>query len=188
MKDLATGEIRLVSDSQDGIPGNDAAFFASLSADGRYVAFQSYASNLVADDTNGIGADVFVRDLWTDELVIVSNTEDAILYLDRSFTRPVISADGQYIAFDSDAAGHVSGDTNKTNDIFRVKLQTSDELLGNAHTEVIPESKAGAAIDAVFAGDFRPDEGTSRDRYFLLEDEPWLAKLRRWRFEFAFEE
>jgi Tol biopolymer transport system component len=121
VKDLQTGEVRRVSDASDGLPANDWSPWASLSADGRYVAFESDASNLVEGDTNGNGADVFVRDLLTSELRIVSNTEESTS-ASRSFRRPAISADGRFVAFDSSAPGHVAGDTNNTYDVFRADL------------------------------------------------------------------
>lgn len=57
----APGATVRVSISSDGQPGNHISFGPSISADGRYVAFQSVASNLVAGDTNGFG-DIFVHD------------------------------------------------------------------------------------------------------------------------------
>jgi Tol biopolymer transport system component len=60
--DLQTGTMTRVSLGPGGIQGNGGSFFQSISADGRWVAFTSWASNLVAGDTNGYG-DIFVRDL-----------------------------------------------------------------------------------------------------------------------------
>jgi Tol biopolymer transport system component len=64
VRDLRAGTDILVSATTNGLPGNGASDSAVMSADGRYVAFVSAASNLVAGDTNGI-PDVFVRDLVT---------------------------------------------------------------------------------------------------------------------------
>ncbi len=72
--DVDAGTIMLVSVAPDGITeGNGNSKFASLSADGRYVAFASLADNLVADDTNG-AMDVFLRDLQTGRTLLVSRT------------------------------------------------------------------------------------------------------------------
>ncbi|MBC7456324.1 MAG: PD40 domain-containing protein [Massilia sp.] len=60
--DLATGRISFASSSASGEAGNGHSHFAAISADGRYVAFESAASNLVAGDTNG-AEDVFVKDM-----------------------------------------------------------------------------------------------------------------------------
>ena len=64
--DQRTGEIRKVSVASDGSQGNDISWWPTISADGRYVAFQSSASNLVYGDINGYD-DIFVHDIQTGE-------------------------------------------------------------------------------------------------------------------------
>jgi Tol biopolymer transport system component len=63
VRDLQTDTTTLVSVSTNGGSSNNSSYQPSISADGRYVAFYSHASNLVASDANGTRADVFVRDL-----------------------------------------------------------------------------------------------------------------------------
>ncbi|MEN6544494.1 MAG: hypothetical protein ABFE07_00460, partial [Armatimonadia bacterium] len=89
---------------------------ASLSADGRYVAFCSWASNVVAGDTNGYG-DVFVYDrtAGTTRRVSVST---AGTQANGASTESVMSADGRYVAFISEASNLVAGDTNGKTDVF----------------------------------------------------------------------
>ena len=93
----------------------------TLSANGRYVAFQSSATTLVAHDTNKLG-DVFVHDRRTGSTVrvsVASNGKQA--GGDRTNTgsnAPAISADGRYVAFHSADTNVVPGDTNRTADIF----------------------------------------------------------------------
>lgn len=85
---------------------------AAVSADGRYVAFQSWASNLVAGDSNGLWA-VFVHDRVTNSTARVSvgpGGAQATGGLTGKVS-PAISADGRYVAFESDAANLVAGDT-----------------------------------------------------------------------------
>ena len=95
----------------------------SISGDGRYVVFESFNSNLVADDTNGV-SDVFVYDRQTGTTVRISlssaGTEgDAGSYLyGQKSNQNSMSADGQYIIFESDATNLVAGDTNAAKDIF----------------------------------------------------------------------
>ena len=69
--DRQTGQTTRVSVASDGTQGNDHSFVSSLSADGRYVAFTSLASNLVAGDTNGT-SDAFVHDRQTGQTTRVS--------------------------------------------------------------------------------------------------------------------
>src|SRR5262249_7571651 len=87
-----------------------------ISADGRFVAFQSGASNLVPDDTNQ-ASDVFAVDLSTgniQRLSVTSTCEQA----NGASSGPEISADGTTVTFASDASNLVSGDTNGFTDIF----------------------------------------------------------------------
>ncbi|MEW6447183.1 MAG: S-layer homology domain-containing protein [Bacillota bacterium] len=111
-----------VSISGTGMQANGNSYFPSISADGRYVAFSSDASNLVSGDTNR-KADVFVHDRWTrrTERVSVSST-GAQGEGDHLFS--CISADGRFVAFASDSDNLVNGDTNGTVDIFVHDRQT----------------------------------------------------------------
>jgi Tol biopolymer transport system component len=105
-----------VSVRSDGSQANGLSFDPSISAGGRFVAFYSDASNLVAGDTNGT-TDVFVRDRRTGTTSRVSVRSNGDQPNDGSFT-PSISADGRYVAFQSDASNLVPGDTNGEADVF----------------------------------------------------------------------
>jgi len=87
-----------------------------VSADGRFVAFNSSASNLVAADRNGVG-DVFVRDRLAGTIERVS-VSSAGTEADRTSSQPAVSADGRYVAFSSNATNLVDGDTNRMPDVF----------------------------------------------------------------------
>ena len=97
---------------------------ASISADGRYVAFESVGTNLVGlgNDTNG-KVDIFVHDLQTGITERVSVDSTGIQGNGDSYS-PSISADGRYVAFQSDASNLVAGDTNASTDVFVHDLQT----------------------------------------------------------------
>ena len=95
---------------------------ASISADGRYVAFGSIATNLVPGDTNA-KADIFVYDRQTDTIERVSVAADGTQGNDAS-TGASISADGRYVAFDSTASNLVPGDTNGQE--RRLRLRSPD--------------------------------------------------------------
>jgi Tol biopolymer transport system component len=105
-----------VSTATGGAQGNGSSFVPAISADGRYVAFYSDASNLVPGDTNG-ARDVFLRDLQTGETTRVSVSSSGAEANGDSFA-PALSADGRYVAFSSAASNLVDGDTNDANDIF----------------------------------------------------------------------
>ncbi|MFM8332732.1 MAG: TolB family protein, partial [Candidatus Methylumidiphilus sp.] len=124
VKDLQTGATTRVSTDSAGVQGNGFSFAKhDLSADGRYVAFYSEASNLVAGDTNGI-LDVFVKDLQTGATTRVS-TDSAGAQANYYSYSPVLSADGRYVAFFSGASNLAVGDTElDTTDVFVKDMQT----------------------------------------------------------------
>lgn len=108
--------------------GNEANYVhegsnnSAISGDGRYVAFDSPADNLVADDTN-LTHDVFVHDRLTSQTMRVSVATDGGQALSRS-ERPAISADGNHVAFYSGAWNLVPDDTNWEKDIFVHERET----------------------------------------------------------------
>jgi Tol biopolymer transport system component len=114
--DRATGLTERVSVDSDGMQGNGHSFQAQLSADGRYVAFMSDATNLVSGDTNG-APDVFVHDRTTGITERVS-LGPASVQANSGSQIPSLSADGRYVAFMSDATNLVPGDTNGATDVF----------------------------------------------------------------------
>jgi len=135
-KDFQTGALAMVSTSASGALSNGNSDRTAMSADGRYVAFVSGASNLVAGDTNGIN-DVFVKDMQTGAITLASSDSSGVQAAswtvcdDEGYCEvlgsngePSISADGRYVSFQSDTSNLVSGDTNTTNDIFVKDTQT----------------------------------------------------------------
>ena len=106
----------LVSVDSSGNQGNDWSMWPDISADGRYVAFQSDASNLVLGDTNTI-QDVFVHDRETGQTARVSVDSDGN-QADNDSYYPSLSADGRFVAFESNASNLVYGDTNGGRDVF----------------------------------------------------------------------
>ena len=114
---VAATPISRVSMASDGTEANGYRSAPSLSANGRYVAFSSYASNLVAGNTNA-RTDAFVHDTRTGTTTRVSVTSDGTEANSGNST-PSLSADGRYVAFASAATNLVAGDTNGLLDSFR---------------------------------------------------------------------
>jgi Tol biopolymer transport system component len=144
----STERVSVASQSTAG--GDNESMLASVSADGRYVAFWSRASNLVPGDTNDTN-DVFVHDraTGTTERVSVDSRErqsvggDRDGLLDINFGRPVISADGRYVAFATSATNLAKGDRNQTVDIFlrdRAAGTTERVSMADRKTEANGES------------------------------------------------
>jgi Tol biopolymer transport system component len=139
--DRTTGATSLASVSTSGEAALDNCLYPTISDDGRFVAFASFASNLVEDDSNGRG-DIFVHDRHTGETSRVSVSARGIEGNDHS-SLPAISADGRFVAFSSDADSLVPSDTNGRRDIFVHDRHTSEvELVsidangnqGNSHS------------------------------------------------------
>jgi Tol biopolymer transport system component len=110
------GAILRASVATGGEQGNGRSFFPAISADGRFAAFYSDASNLVAGDTNA-ARDVFVNDRQTGETARMSIDTSGVEATGDSFA-PAISADGRFVIFSSAASNLVAGDTNGVDDIF----------------------------------------------------------------------
>ena len=110
------GTTERVSVGPGGAQGNSGSFIPALSADGRFVAFISTATNLVPGDTND-ALDVFVHDRRTGTTRRVSVGPGGV-QANGGSTRAAISADGRLVAFHSVASNLVPGDTNGESDVF----------------------------------------------------------------------
>ncbi len=136
--DTVNGTTTRASVDSAGSEGNGISLNASISGDGRYVVFQSLASNLATGDTNE-AMDVFVYDTVaaTTQCASVNNLGELG---DGNSVEPSISADGRWVAFSSAASNLVHGDVNVHDDIFLRDLQ------GGATTRV-SVGTAGAEAD-----------------------------------------
>lgn len=101
--------------TNSGAEGNNESDAAGISADGRYVAFDSLASNLVSGDTNG-KFDIFIRDLTGGTTELVSQDSGVIGNGDSA--NAAISGDGKVALYQSDATNLVASDTNGVSDVF----------------------------------------------------------------------
>jgi len=108
VRDLLPGTNVLVSADTNGVAASGFSFEPSISGDGRYVAFSSYASNLVTDDANNT-QDVFLRDLQMGTTKLVSASLDGIHSGNSNSFSPAISGDGRYILFHSKASNLAAG-------------------------------------------------------------------------------
>ena len=107
---------RRISRRSNGAEAKGESFLASISANGRYVAFASNATNLVKNDDNG-RTDVFVHDRNTKKTRRVSVKSNGKQAKDES-NFPAISPDGRFIAFESTAPNLINGDRNGEADVF----------------------------------------------------------------------
>jgi Tol biopolymer transport system component len=141
--DRHTNTTSRASVTPDGHQANGFSDTPSLSADGRYIAFVSIASNLVPGDTNNV-EDIFVRDLVTGATERVSVASDGTQG-NSSTTQASISPDGRWVAFSSFASNLVPGDMNDTFDVFLHDRETG-------RTQIMSVSSTGAAGDGISSG------------------------------------
>jgi hypothetical protein len=135
--DTVTDAIELISVATNGTPAGSSAS-GQVTADGRYVVFQSCAANVVVGDTNG-DCDIFVRDRVTGTTEVVSVSSAAELANSGSSAGPSISDDGRFAAYTSRASNLVPGDTNQEVDVF-----LHDRLTGTT----VRVSEAAGGVDA----------------------------------------
>jgi CSLREA domain-containing protein len=168
--DRQSRTVERVSVASDGTQGNDSTNFSvfgspsapSIDASGRFVAFRSFASNLVPGDTNQ-AEDIFVYDRQnrTTERVNVAN--DGTQANASSYSEaPSISADGRFVTFESTASNLVPGDTNQARDIFvydrqtrkteRVNVANDGTQASNSSTSFTPSISADGRFVAFRSG------------------------------------
>jgi Tol biopolymer transport system component len=136
VRDRQSGTTERVSVATGGVQGNHVSGTPRLSADGRYVAFASQATNFVSGDTNGT-ADVFLHDRRTGTTELVSLATNGVHGNGQS-AYPSISADGCYVAFESSSSNLVSNAPIGLNVYVRDRTHGTTELInvrtGGAHT------------------------------------------------------
>jgi Tol biopolymer transport system component len=122
VRDRVLNITKRVSIGLAGVQGNEESDFGIISPDGRFVAFESTASNLVTDDTNG-KIDIFLFDMQAQQVTRVSvnsNSEES-----NGNSHPgAFSADSRYFAFYSNASNLVPGDMNNASDVFLLDRDT----------------------------------------------------------------
>lgn len=120
--DRTTGTTTRVSTSRDGATPDSGSYQPAISGDGRYVAFQSYATDLVRSDPNGL-PDVFVWDRTRASTTLVS-TAPGGAPAEGASAHPAISADGRFTVYATEAANLTTGDTNGDTDVVLWDLVT----------------------------------------------------------------
>ena len=156
----AKGDVDLASRATGpaGAKSNDLSWTPSISADGRLIAFQSEATNLDPDDSDGdlAGRDVFVRDLEANTTALVSRAAGvAGVKGNGESGPPAISADGRFVAFASEASNLHPADSDGTWDIFVRDLQANTVMLASRATGAAGEKGNGDAGYAAISADGR---------------------------------
>lgn len=149
VRDLQTGLTECVSVDPAGVPGNAASFAGRIAANGRFVAFSSVATNLVAGDTNA-ACDAFVRDRLTGATERV-DLDSAGNQANGGCYPPTISDDGRFVGFESSASNLVPGDTNQQDDVFVHDRSNGETRLAGL------SSTGGPCASGTYEGNLSPD-------------------------------
>jgi Tol biopolymer transport system component len=150
LRDRATGTIQLISLSADGASGGNGDSDApSISTNGQWIAFQSSAGNLLTNTT--ANSQIFLRDARSGAWQLISHNiagggGNGVSRL------PVISADGRYVAFESEASDLVAGDTNRLTDVFVCEVASGAITLVSVNA-----SGTGGGNGASALADLTPD-------------------------------
>ena len=164
--DRQLGTTTIASVSSAGVQGNDGSYTASISDDGRFVSFESYADNLISGDTNGV-RDVFVRDRQTGATICASVSTSGVIG-DSSSSEPTISGNGLFVAFKSSATNLVSGDTNSRTDIFVYDCETGQT--GRVSISSTGEEGSRTSEYPAISADGRFVSFTSHSSEFVVPD------------------
>lgn len=116
LRNTGTGRTHIISIATDGAQGNNASEDPSVSADGRYVAFDSFATSL-SPGTSPDLRKLFVRDRTTNTLLLASISTQGIIG-NQGSREAALAANGRYVAYTSDATNLVANDTNQVADVF----------------------------------------------------------------------
>ncbi len=129
LRDRQANTTTRINIASGGSQGNLDSGQPTISGDGRYIAFESWSSNLVPNDTNFTG-DIFVRDRQTNSIALVSLSNNGTQGNGPS-SFPALNIDGKYIVFFSDASNLVPNDTNGSTDVFVATNPLYEELPPN---------------------------------------------------------
>src|SRR3954451_2098424 len=187
----ADPSINLVSVSTSGEQGNGQSFLSDSTPDGRYIVFESYASNLISGDNNN-GTDIFLRDTGAGTTDLISANAMGNSGNESSRT-PVISEDGRYIAFMSRATDLVSQTTHGMNAFVYDRTDDTYTLVSvnNMGVPANDGTRYGATIDMTPDGRYvaftsqaanlsKKDTTTSSDVYIrhLQQEVTHLVSVR----------
>ncbi len=177
LRDRLLSTTTRISVSSSGVEGNGMSDYPHVSADGRYVAFASDASNFVPEDTNG-ARDIFVRDTLAGVTTRVSISTFGNQSNGWSFFSS-ISQDGRFIGFDSEGSNLVPNDGNSASDAFlhdrltgqtmRVSVSSVGEE-GNNHSGLSTTSSDGRIVAFVsHASNLVPGDTNNEEDVFVFD-------------------
>jgi dipeptidyl aminopeptidase/acylaminoacyl peptidase len=152
--EVATGKITMVSTASDGTQGNAASNRPSISADGQEIVFQSSATNLVPG-VSGAGQQIYMKNLSTGQTTLVSSDASGVPG-NKASASPSISANGQFVSFDTKATNFNQADSSGDTDIYVKNLQNgaitqASVQTGGAQATGVTSTSTGGADSTISA-------------------------------------
>jgi Tol biopolymer transport system component len=161
-KNMRNGVARLISASISGADGNGPSSAPQITPDGRFVVFQSTASDLVENDNNQ-ASDIFVADRLLGKVVLLSINRSGTGPGNGASSRAVLSADGGTVVFQSLASDLIEGDYNDRRDVFVATLSMPDSDADGMDDDF--EITYFGNMERSGAGDFDGDGHTDREEF-----------------------
>jgi len=149
VRNRLTGEQTRISHGVGGSESNGTSIIGDISADGSCVVYQSFATNLVASDTNGV-SDVFLFDRRDGSTTLISQGPEG--QGNGSSITPAVSGDCRFVAFASAASNLVPGDTNGVTDIFVRDVQSGEVRRVSVSTAGVQGNRTSYFPDLNFDG------------------------------------
>ena len=176
-RDRLAGTTERVSVSSNGSPANHVSEFVEISGDGRFVAFQSIASNLAPGVTNGV-RHIFVRDR-TNQQTFCASVNNQGEFANGDCDNAVLSLDGHFVAFESFASNLAPLDTNNYADVFVYDTQSHQtELISATPSRTSGNGASGGAsisddgrfvVFSSSADDLVPGQSADASGIFLFD-------------------
>ncbi len=158
---LAAQSVERTSVTSAGVEANDESYYPAISADGRWVGFESFATNLYAGDSNN-EEDVFLWEQASGNLVLVSRHSDGTPG-DGESRRADLSGDGSAVVFQSNATNLIDSDTNARQDIFWHDPATGETFCISTNPAGAPSNRDSSLPRISDSGDFIAFESFSTD-------------------------
>ncbi len=155
VKDLQTGEVKLVSSTKDGVQGNSDSGGVSMSADGRFVVFTSSSTNLFPGVS---GSQVYIKNLQTGELYLGSSSQDGV-HGNLVSNQASISADGRYVSFTSNSSNFIPGISGYQ--VYRKDLESGKVELASRSTNGESDANNGSIVTVMHKSNIISPDGNT---------------------------
>lgn len=149
-----TPAMLLTSKDASGVTGNNISSTADIDATGRYIVFESKATNLTSIATTSGRSHVYRKDTITSEVVLVSSDSSGQVEADNNASKPGISTNGRYVVFESTAT-NLDVNANGKLQIYLKDLDAGSIALVSRNAAGFPDNGASGASNAKVSDDGR---------------------------------